>query len=215
MKLTMVDRELLSVLRLTGRGNPEIALKIADLSPALRDQIRAAGGLNTFVNPDAGKPLFARRSVRRYLPEELQAKANEAKDLAEIARLVGDVCDEAPAKAEQVFAGALRRVLAETDGKKAGDDFCFIGRQCTSYLGELPVSWVQAGTKPARQSRAGFPRAKPKGRVTWRVVPKRSRDRDRKSLLEWRSLRVEAISDRPKSSCGFPGGNGGGQRVRR
>ena len=145
MKLTMADRELFWALRLTGRGNPEIALKIADLSPALRDHIRAAGGLNSFVNPDAGKPLFARRSVRRSSPEQLQAKVNEAKDLAEIARFAGDLCDEAPAKAEQVFAGTLRRVLAETDGKKAAGDFTIIGRQCSSCLGELPDSWVQAG----------------------------------------------------------------------
>ncbi|GEM_PF-3336087 len=145
MKLTMADRELLRALQLTGRGNPEIALKIADLSPALRDQIRAAGGLNTFVNPDAGKPLFTQRGVRRFSPEQLQAKVNEAKDLAEIARLAENFCDEAPAKAEQVFAGALRRVLAETDGKKAAGDFTIIGRQCSSCLGELPDSWTQAG----------------------------------------------------------------------
>jgi len=145
MKLTMADRELLWALELTGRGNPEIALRIAGLSPALRDQIRAAGGLNTLVNPDAAKPLFTRRSAMRLSPEQLQAKVNEAKDLAGIASLAADLCDEAPAKAEQVFAAALRRVLAETDGKKAADDFSSIARKCTSCLGELPVSWVQAG----------------------------------------------------------------------
>ena len=151
MQVTRADQFLLGSIMILN-NDQQFATKLAELSPAISEKMRSAGGYSALFRYNQRQYRETRRTLLETPDDQLESKFGNAPTMDLLQSATG-ACSEFPEKAEKMFDIALVKIQAETDLTKAVDGFDNLSRNCARCMGLLPDKWMSAGKELLAKAR--------------------------------------------------------------
>jgi len=145
LKLSSADQFILNLAMMTGDFDQQFATRLAELSPAISQRMQAAGGYRGLFNYNSKQMRQAQRKLLETPDEQLESSLQDSTSSMDLLRTAGQLCYEAPEKAERIFDLMLKRIQGQSDLRQAINEFQNGSSSCARCLGLLPDKWFSAG----------------------------------------------------------------------
>ncbi len=201
LKVSSADQFILNLAMMTGNFDQQFATRLAELSPAISQRMQAAGGYRGLFGYDTRQMRQSRRKLLETPDDQLESSLQDSTSPMELVRTAGQLCSDAPEKAERIFDLMLKRIQEQPELSQAINDFQAGSMTCARCLGLLPDKWFSAGKAlldKARQQEQESPPAL--SSVDGRVRPGYPR-----SMMPTLSAGLEAILIGFKADTDFAG----------
>jgi hypothetical protein len=122
--------------------DPQLALKIAELSPVIRQKMNSEGGYRALFF-HRNRPA-ERQKLLEIDDNELQSSITDGKSAIELLQVYYPLCQNFPEKAERFYELALKAAMEEAL-PQALQNFAVLSSNCAQCLGLLPEKWFVEG----------------------------------------------------------------------
>jgi len=145
LKVNSADQFILNLAMMTANFDQQFATRVAELSPTISQQMQASGGYRGLFGYNSKQMRQAQRKLLETPEDQLESSLQDSTSPMELMRTAGQLCFEAPEKAERIFDLMLKRIQGQSDLRQAISEFQNGSATCARCLGLLPDKWFSAG----------------------------------------------------------------------